>query len=103
MTTREMIEVMEAYENGAEIECKYKYIKNYNWEIVEHPAWNWTEAIYRVKQEPKTKILKKWMSRSDKNSYWWIADFIMTEDEAKIYFESSYEYKPTGREWEVEV
>ena len=50
-TTKEMIEVMEAYERGEQIEaCLWN--KN-DWRNVEYPAWNWKWFDYRVKQKKK--------------------------------------------------
>ena len=51
-TTKEMIEVMQAYERGERIQ-----ILDINgiWEDKEYPYWNWTQCDYRVK--PKTKYV----------------------------------------------
>ena len=51
-TTKEMIEVMQAYERGEQIQ-----ILDINgiWEDKEYPYWNWTQCDYRVK--PKTKYV----------------------------------------------
>ena len=45
-TTKEMIEVMQAYERGEQIQ-----ILDINgiWEDKEYPYWNWTQCDYRVK------------------------------------------------------
>ena len=46
-TTKEMIEVMEWFENGGEVEY---VIKGYNnWDIVENPIWDWCGFDYRKK------------------------------------------------------
>ena len=51
-TTKEMIEVMQAYERGEQIQ-----ILDIDgiWEDKEYPYWNWTQCDYRVK--PKTKYV----------------------------------------------
>lgn len=51
-TTKEMIEVMQAYLRGDEIEyrCGYK-----DWLECRIPIWDWTQCDYRVK--PKTKYV----------------------------------------------
>lgn len=51
MTTQEMIEVMQAYEDGKEIEFKWK--GKDIWRGIEHPAWYWNGCDYRIKPEPK--------------------------------------------------
>ena len=47
-TTKEMIEVMQAYESGEQIESICK-IKNALWYECNNPIWNWDEFDYRVK------------------------------------------------------
>ena len=48
-TTKEMIEVMQAYERGEQIQIKILDI-NCIWEDTEHPYWNWAKCDYRVKK-----------------------------------------------------
>lgn len=48
MSTKEMIEVMKAYEQGLKIEYKYKD-SNDTWERTIEPAWNWHSFDYRIK------------------------------------------------------
>lgn len=58
-TIKEMIEVMEWFEGGGEIE----YVeRGYDtWCIVETPIWNWNAFDYRVKK-PKQKVtIEKWL------------------------------------------
>lgn len=52
MTTKEMIEVMQAYEDGKTIECKQKGQCDSMWIVVRSPDWNWYYYDYRVKAEP---------------------------------------------------
>ena len=49
-TTKEMIEVMQAYERGEQIEYKDHRRK---WYDVEYPVWDWLRTDYRVKPKPK--------------------------------------------------
>ena len=51
-TTREMIDVMQAYLRGEEIEyrCGYK-----DWLECRIPIWDWNNLDYRVKPKTKTK------------------------------------------------
>ena len=51
-TTKEMIEVMQAYERGEQIQI---LDINCFWEDTEHPYWNWAQCDYRVK--PKKKFV----------------------------------------------
>lgn len=56
MTTKEMINVMTAYENGAEIEYRNKSYADSKWERTHNPTWNWAMCAYRIKQQPKQKL-----------------------------------------------
>ena len=53
-STKEMIEVMQAYENGEQIEFCYtdEVIKVWQ-DTNEKPLWNWGDTDYRVKPKPK--------------------------------------------------
>ena len=58
----EMIEVMMHYENGGEVE--WAEIGFDEWEIINHPCWNWMDYTYRIK-EPKQKVtIEKWLMQS---------------------------------------
>ena len=48
-TIKEMIEVMQAYDRGEQVQLLNI---NGNWEDKDNPAWNWAKCDYRVK--PKT-------------------------------------------------
>ena len=48
-TTKEMIEVMQAYERGEKIEALYNDV----WVDIDMPEWSWGLRDYRVKQEQK--------------------------------------------------
>lgn len=57
-TTKEMIEVMTAYDNGAEIEVN----RGINgWEQVLEPTWSWCKFNYRIKEQKKTVTIEKWL------------------------------------------
>lgn len=44
-TTKEMIEVMQAYDRGEQIEC----FNDRTWKCVKNPVWDWLHTNYRVK------------------------------------------------------
>ena len=50
-TTKEMIEVMQAYDRGEQIEC----FNDEEWKYVKNPVWDWLRNNYRVK--PKTSYV----------------------------------------------
>lgn len=51
-TTKEMIEVMQAYERGEHIQVKTTN-KKCDWEDVKEPYWQWNFCDYRVKPKKK--------------------------------------------------
>ena len=53
------------------------------------------------KAKPTTKTIYEWMVRGE-FGYWHLNGLLLTEDEAAKEF-AEYEYKKTGRDWEVEV
>ena len=56
MTTKEMIEVMQAYEKGEEIEMRLADCEDDRWAPTASPLWNWDNFEYRIKlKEPKFK------------------------------------------------
>ena len=46
-TTKEMIEVMQAYDRGEQIEC----FNDEEWKYVKNPVWDWLHNDYRVKNK----------------------------------------------------
>ena len=55
-TTKEIIEIIQAYEKGAQIQEKeiVDDVEYYSkWEDVENPLWNFENYDYRVKPKPK--------------------------------------------------
>jgi len=67
-STREMIEVMEAYERGEQIECRslmgdvwslsFRALMGDVWSLLPTPLWDWQGCDYRVKPEPKLRPWK---------------------------------------------
>ena len=53
-TTEEMIEVMEAYAAGKEIEFRYLSCSHdRSWGPAPNPCWNWPQCDYRIKEVPR--------------------------------------------------
>jgi hypothetical protein len=50
-TTRERIEVMQAFVDGKEIQVRERGVDE--WESVSGPSWNWYSNEYRIKPEPR--------------------------------------------------
>ncbi|CUU77248.1 hypothetical protein [Campylobacter hyointestinalis] len=63
MTTREMIEVMEAFERGEAIEAEIRGTGMY--EECVTPDWNWDYMIYRIKPKFKEEEIKPKFKKGD--------------------------------------
>lgn len=57
-TIKEMIKVMEHYDNGGEVEFKVNNPYNFEWRA-STPRWNWDAFEYRIKKEKVT--IEKWL------------------------------------------
>jgi hypothetical protein len=87
-------DLIQAHRNGAKIQA---YICG-DW--VEEPNPDWYEDTqYRIK--PSTKIVYEWMYKPKSGNNWFIAYMLMDEKLAKVEL-AKYEYRKTGRTWEVE-
>lgn len=77
MTTKDMIEVMQAYERGEQIEYRIKdFMRDDEWYVQkEFPEWDWKTFDYRVKK-PSTY-------RPYKN----IQEFLQAQKEHGIYLQ----------------
>lgn len=87
MNTKEMIEVMQAYEDGARIEYIDKQF-NGMWQECLKPVWDWINNVYRVKE--------KTVYRPYKN----IKEFINAQKEhtpEKIYTVTSHSSSNGGK------
>ena len=55
-TLEEKITIMQAYQQGKQIEWKPKRTNNTEWEVSLTPIWDWSNKNYRIKEEPKKKV-----------------------------------------------
>ena len=60
-TIKEMIEVMEHYENGGEVEFITKGYIRTRWETITLPSWDWSYLDYRIKQLKQKVTIEKWL------------------------------------------
>ena len=73
MELKEMIKVMQHYENGGEVEFSKDYFKSTIREAIKKYDgslhWNWVSYTYRIK-EPKQKVtIEKWLCRNSNKEY----------------------------------
>lgn len=63
MTTREMIEVMEAFKRGEKIEFSRVYTDD--WRDIGSPNWNWDQYKYRISHKYKVEEVEPKFKRGD--------------------------------------
>ena len=95
MTTKEKIEVMQHFDNGGEIEFRYRSIISANWIGLEQqkPAWNWHDNDYRIKPKP-VELLYEWWYISE-NTKLIVNQILLSETE--ILKRTFLEHGKTGR------
>ena len=57
MELKEMIKVMQHYENGGSVEV----YKTGRWVIGVNPIWDWDTFEYRIKEEKQKVTIEKWL------------------------------------------
>ena len=57
MELKEMIKVMQHFENGGSVEV----YKTDRWEIGVNPIWDWDNFEYRIKEEKQKVTIEKWL------------------------------------------
>lgn len=68
MELKEMIKVMQHYDNGGEIIYKVKDDEYCSWMKCNNPIWDWFEFEYKIKREKVT--IEKWLCKSGENSFY---------------------------------
>ena len=58
-TIKEMIEVMEWFDAGGTVESVETGFDD--WEIVNHPWWNWFDFDYRIPPSKQKVTIEKWL------------------------------------------
>lgn len=59
-TIKEMVEVMTAYDNGAEIDYRELGTED-PWSTDHNPCWDWAKLDYRVTKENEAITIEKWL------------------------------------------
>ena len=67
MELKKMIEIMQHFENGGEVEISPK---NSNcWTKITSPSWDWVYNKYRIKQEKQKVTIEKWLCRDYRGNF----------------------------------
>ena len=67
MELKEMIKVMQHFDDGGEIE--YREHKYKTWEKCPSPIWNWFDFKYRIKEQKQKVTIEKWLCKDRKDNY----------------------------------
>lgn len=95
-------EVIQAHRNGATIQCLDAEFTN--WQTIDSHAYIWWLEHIQYRVKPNTKTVYEWMYNAKYSKKWIIELMLMTEEEASnFYTNTDFEYKKTGRSFEVEV
>lgn len=62
-TIEEMIEVMQHFANGGEVERFKETIGE--WERIKDPKFDWLNKNYRIKEQKKTITIEKWLCKDN--------------------------------------
>lgn len=85
-TTKEKIEVMQAYERGEQIQINNS---NNMWEDIETPIWDWVNCNYRVKPKKLDEAIESNFKDGDilfvKSRFKWIIIYRECEDKSALY------------------
>lgn len=58
---KEMIKVMQHYENGGKVEYTIKKEPEVHWATVTSPSWDWVDCDYRIKEQKQKVTIEKWL------------------------------------------
>ncbi len=70
MKLKEMIKVMEHYDNGGDVEFKRTIENDTKWEkLLPDPVWNWERIDYRIKEQKQKVKIEKWLCQDNQGNY----------------------------------
>ena len=69
MTPQEMIDVIQAYKDGKQIEFKSREPNSKNWETTNCPSWSFTTTMYRIKQKKEKELYQYLIHDQETNAY----------------------------------
>ena len=102
MTTREKIEVMEAYDRGEEIQILAEDGIKFE-DMSLEPRWDWYNCEYRIKpKEKKLVTVYEYMYQVKSTNRWTTLNILYKNDDEARKEWKSYKIQKTGREFQVE-
>ena len=67
MELKKMIEIMQHFENGGEVEISSK--NGDCWTKITSPSWDWVYHEYRIKPEKQKITIEKWLCSDKQGSF----------------------------------
>lgn len=67
MELKEMIKVMQHYENGGEVECSTR--GKDDWITLSSYYWNWYTTNYRIKEQKQKVTIEKWLLKDNNGDF----------------------------------
>ena len=61
MEIKEMVKVMQHFENGGEVEIRFKDDNDDTWVDTDCTSWNWSMYDYRIKEQKQKVTIEKWL------------------------------------------
>ena len=87
MELKEMIKVMQYYEDGGEVESSRKHTQR--WICTNSPYWDWDTYEYRIKQQKQKVTIEKWLLKHiDSGEH-----FIMESSDVDLTFKYSPKWR----------
>ena len=97
MKLKEMIKVMQHYENGGDVEYSEDYFqtilgtanKDYSGDLL----WNWFALNYRIKEQKQKVTIEKWLLKDYEDNYYVVqsSNIDKFNDDDKIKLLETYE------------
>ena len=69
MELKEMIEVMQHFDNGGKVESRYISDEKSRWNLISTPTWDWFDYEYRIKEQKPKVTIEKWLCKDKKDNY----------------------------------
>ena len=66
---KEMIKVMQHFEEGGDVEYTIKKELEVHWATVTSPSWDWAYFEYRIKEQKQKVTIEKWLCRDNEGVY----------------------------------
>lgn len=94
MKLKEMIKVMQHFDNGGVVECTES---GYNeWAVANTPCWDWFDYDYRIKEQKPKVTIEKWLGKD------LLGDYIILEA-SNINKYKGYELVKFIESYEIEL